>query len=78
MQTLITTYYKQTHFWNVYGVIDVFNKFIRKYSTSISLTKDKKQTLITDYYSCVPKYEKPANNIRQSLITDFYKSQKFD
>ena len=73
MQSLITTYYKQTHTWNVYGVLDIFHKFLRKNSTSIPLTTSKKQTLITDYYSYLPKCEKPSNNIRQLLITDFYK-----
>jgi len=78
MQTLITRYYKGHQTWNVYGILDVFHKFIRKNVAPSAITPSisNRQTLLTDYYAYVPKSEPITNNLRQTLVTDFYKSSK--
>ena len=75
MQKLITTYYKSSQEWNVVSILYGFqNAFKKKWASSAKpLSINKRQTLITDYYSYVIKSKNPSNNIRQSLITDFYK-----
>ena len=78
MQKLITAYYKSSQPWNVLSILYGFqNTFKKKWASSDSpLCINKKQTLITDYYSFVKKPIHPAHTMRQMVITDFYKSSK--